>query len=63
MGDLVEWNSFLEKYNKFIDAAKYQFHAHDFDTKEELDKLRILHERITKDKMIVDSLDYMHRAV
>ena len=63
MGDLVDWKLFMEKYDKFIEAAKYQFHAHDFDPREEIDKLRILHERVTKDKMIVDSLDYMHKAV
>jgi adenylosuccinate synthase len=63
MGDLVDWTLFLEKYTKFIEAAKYNFHAHDFDTREELDNLRILHEKITKGNMIVDSLDYMHKAV
>lgn len=60
MGDLVDWKMFLEKYTKFIEAAKYNFHADDFDTREELDKLRILHEKVTKGNMIVDSLDYMH---
>jgi adenylosuccinate synthase len=23
VGDLVDWNTFLEKYDKFIDAAKF----------------------------------------
>lgn len=63
MGDLADWTSFLEKYNKFIEAAKYNFHAHEFDTREEIDKLRILHEKVTKGKMLIDALDYIHKAV
>lgn len=31
VGDLVDWNQFLEKYTKFIEAAKYQFHVTEFD--------------------------------
>jgi len=63
MGDLVDWDSFVPKYNKFIEAAKFNFHVTEFDTAKELDQLRTLHERITKDKMIVDSLDFMSKAV
>lgn len=32
VGDLRDWNEFVEKYNKFILEAKYYFHAHKFDT-------------------------------
>lgn len=63
VGDLVDWNTFLEKYNKFIEAAKFQFHVPDFDTTNELDQLKQLRERMIKDGMIVDSIDFMNKAV
>jgi adenylosuccinate synthase len=27
VGDLVDWPSFVDKYHKFIENAKYQFHV------------------------------------
>jgi len=35
----------------------------DFDKAKELDELRILHERMKKEKMIVDSVDFMHKML
>ena len=32
VGDLVDWDTFQSKYNKFIEAAKYQFHVDNFDS-------------------------------
>ena len=61
-GDLVDWKLFTEKYSKFIEAAKYQYHVTDFDEQAELDTLRQLHEKVTKGNMIVDSIDYVARA-
>jgi adenylosuccinate synthase len=60
-GDLADWNLFLEKYNVFIDRFSHQFHITDFDKAAEIDELRQLHEKIVEDKMLVDSLDYVHR--
>lgn len=37
VGDLVDWNTFLEKYNTFIEAAKFQLHVPEFDSTHELD--------------------------
>jgi len=56
VGDLVDWKTFLEKYDKFIEAAMFQLHVPEFDKAKELDELRILHERLIKEKMIVDSI-------
>ena len=63
MGDLVDWNLFLEKYNKFVDVAALQFGVENFNKAKELDELRILHERMTSGKMIVDSVEFMHDAM
>lgn len=35
----------------------------EFDKAKELDELRILHERMTREEMIVDSIDFMSKAV
>ena len=63
MGDLLDWKLFLEKYDKFIDAAKVNFGVTEFDKQQELDQLRVLHERMVKENMIVDSIDFMHRKL
>lgn len=34
-----------------------------FDKAKELDELRILHERMVKGNMIVDSVDFMHKML
>lgn len=63
VGDLLDWNLFLEKYDKFIDVAKGQFSVDTFDKAKELDELRILHEKMMKGGMIVDSVDFMHKML
>ena len=53
----------MEKYNTFIEAAKFQLHVPEFDTAKELDALKQLRERMLKGNMIVDSVDFMNQAV
>jgi ppGpp synthetase/RelA/SpoT-type nucleotidyltranferase len=60
MGDLSDWSKFLEKYNTFVKELSYLYRIDNFDTKKELDQLRTLSERIKKEKMIVDSIEYMN---
>lgn len=62
-GDLLDWSKFLEKYNNFIRDLSYLYRIDSFDTKQELDELRTLSERIRKDNMIVDSIEYMNQAL
>lgn len=38
-------------------------HVPEFDKAKELDELRILHERMIKEDMIVDSIDFMSKAM
>lgn len=63
VGDLVDWKTFLEKYNKFVDVAALHFGVESFDKAQELDQLRILQERMVREKMLVDSVDFMHKAI
>lgn len=37
MGDLADWKTFQEKYNKFIDEVSYLYRIEKFDQSKELD--------------------------
>lgn len=62
VGDLADWDLFLEKYNRFISVFEKQFSLSNFDKEKELDQFRQLYEKFNGkgDKMIVDGVDYMH---
>lgn len=62
MGDLLDWKTFLVKYDKFIQAAQVAYGVPEFDRAKELDALRILREKMVADNMIVDSVDWIHKA-
>ena len=67
-GDLNDWASFEEKYNYFIQRFQHHFPSdavRNFDKRAELDQLRQLYEKFngSGDKMLVDSIDYMHDAL
>ena len=64
-GDLHDWDSFVEKYNYFINRFQWHFPSEgvmNFDKQAELDKLRQLYEKFNgkEDRMLVDSVDYLH---
>ncbi|CDW89135.1 adenylosuccinate synthetase [Stylonychia lemnae] len=63
VGDLLDWQRFEEKYNTFVNELSYLYRIDNFDKKKELDELRQLNERITKGNMIVDSIQYLSRAL
>lgn len=67
-GDLADWDSFLEKYNYFVDRFQQHFTSENvqkFDKAAELDQLRQLYEKFngSGDKMLVDSIEYMNEAM
>lgn len=63
VGDLQDWNLFLEKYDAFTNAVSQFFKIEKFDKKKELDELKQLAERMRKENMIVDSIEYMNKAL
>lgn len=63
VGDLRDWTRFQEKYATFIKELSYLYRIDNFDTRKELDELRTLSERIRNDNMIVDSIEYMSKAL
>lgn len=62
-GDLRDWTSFQEKYHTFVKEMSYLYRIDGFDTKKELDQLRQLQERLVKNQMIVDSIEYMNESL
>merc|ERR1712032_252300 len=64
-GDLADWDTFVEKYNVFIDRFTQHFDVQNFDKQAELDQLKQLYEKFngSGDKMLIDSIDYMHDAL
>lgn len=65
-GDLADWDSFKEKYDYFVKRFQYHFPStKNFDKAAELDQLRQLYEKFngSEDRMLVDSIDYMHDAL
>lgn len=67
-GDLADWDSFLKKYDYFLERFKWHFPSEavqKFDKKAELDQLRQLYEKFNGkgDKMLVDSIDYMSQML
>ena len=65
VGDLSDWSTFIENYNRFVGVFEKQFSLSNFDKQKELDQLRKLYEKFNgkHDKMIVDSIDFMHQAL
>jgi len=65
IGDLADWQLFLEKYDRFINVFEKQFSLSNFDKEKELDQFRQLYEKFNgkEDRMIVDGIDYMNDAL
>lgn len=63
MGDLADWDLFVHKYTRFIQRFKWQFHIDNFDEKAELDLLKKHREEMLADNMLVDGLEYIHKAL
>jgi adenylosuccinate synthase len=61
----ADWSRFSEKYENFVKELSYLYRISDsdWDKKKELDQLRTLSERMKRDKMIVDSIEYMSSAL
>lgn len=59
MGDLADWTVFEEKYNRFVKELSYLTRIDSFNKQVELEKLKQLSERIKRDDMLVDSIEYM----
>ena len=62
IGDMKNWDSFVEKYNLLKNRFKEQENF-DVDTEKELKSLKEYRERLLTNKMIVDSVSMINRIV
>ena len=65
VGDLVEleWEEFVKKFNKFADRF-CELHSNILiDKDKELESLKQFRERLLKDKMVVDSVQYLNSEI
>jgi adenylosuccinate synthase len=63
VGDLLDWSSFLEKYNTFVNEIKFLYNIDEFNTKAELDGLKKLSEIMKKQGMIIDTIPYLNKVL
>lgn len=58
VGDLVDWDSFVEKFNYFVETSKDIFGITDeqYDAKKELEEIKECRDKIIAENMIVDSV-------
>ena len=64
VGDLLERPTvFKAKYRQFVSDVKTLYNIESFDDKAEYEELRELAETLKKEKMIVDTVEYMHKAL
>jgi len=47
VGDLKDWDGFLQKYAKLVHTMKEQFRIEQFDEKKEIEELKQLREKVT----------------
>lgn len=64
IGDLVDWESFVEKFNHFVETSKDIFGISDeqYDARKELEEIKECRDRIIAGKMIIDSVTFLHKA-
>lgn len=63
VGDLVNWDTFLEKYNTFVEQATDLFDYKDYDKEKELEEIKPLRDLLMEKNMIVDTVSYLHKAL
>lgn len=63
VGDLLDWDSFLEKYNTFVERASALFNISDYDKEAELRSLIGYRDILVENNMIIDTESYLHKAI
>lgn len=63
IGDLTDWDLFIEKYNTFVDRAGEFFGISDYNKEEELEIFKKYRDILVENKMIINTESYMHKAL
>ena len=63
LGDLVDWDKFIEKYKTFVERATEFFGIDDFDAEAELERLKTCRDILVEENMIINTESYLHKAL
>jgi adenylosuccinate synthase len=63
LGDLLDWDKFLEKYNTFVERASEFFNISDYDKDEELVLIKKYRDILVDNNMIINTTNFMHKAI
>ena len=63
IGDLKDWDAFVDKFSTFVEMMLELFHIEDYDKEAELATLKELRDKIIAGNMIVDGVHYLHEAM
>jgi len=62
IGDLVDWDQFVEKFNYFVETSKDIFGLTEYDAESELKEIKECRDKLIEGNMIIDSVSYLHKA-
>lgn len=63
LGDMLDWDKFLEKYNTFVERAGEFFDITEYDREGELEDLKKYRDILVENNMIINTATYMHKAI
>ena len=63
MGDLKDWDLFVEKYNAFIERSGEFFGITDYDKEAELEEIKVHRDFMIENNMIINTESYLHKAL
>ena len=63
MADFIDWDSFVVKFNAFVDQFLDMFAVEGYDREAELAELKECRDRMVEGNMIIDTVSYLHDAI
>jgi len=63
IGDLLDWDKFLEKYNTFVDRASEFFGITEYDRDTEIEELKGYRDILMANNMIINTATFIHKAI
>ena len=63
LADFIDWDSFVVKFNAFVDQFLAMFAVEGYDREAELAELKECRDRMVDGNMIIDTVSYLHDAI
>lgn len=63
VGDLIDWDRFVEKYNTFIDRASDFFGITEYDRETEIEEFKAHRAVLIDNNMIINATSYLSKAI